>query len=875
MQLDKLTIKAQEALHAAQRQAEKRHHTEVDVEHLLLALAEQDDGVVPPLLEKLGVPRAALQQQLEQILAKRATVESGGAERYLSSGLRKALDAAFTLAEKMKDEYVSAEHLVLAVLQAKGSDAARVAQQLGLTPDAVLKALQSVRGNQRVTDANPEDKYETLKKYGRDLTAAARQGKLDPVIGRDSEIRRVIQVLSRRTKNNPVLIGEPGVGKTAIAEGLAQRIIAGDVPEGLKNKRVVSLDIGAMIAGAKFRGEFEDRFKAFMKEVIESAGQIILFIDELHTLVGAGGAEGAVDASNMIKPPLARGELRCVGATTLNEYRKHVEKDPALERRFQPVLVEEPSVEATIAILRGLRERYEVHHGVRITDDALVAAAKLSHRYIADRFLPDKAIDLVDEAASKLRMEIDSLPTPIDEVERRIIQLEMEHTALKKDKNAAAQERLAKLEQELAELRESSKQMKLHWEKEKGVIGTIRKATESLDALRTEAENAKRSGQLDKASEILYGRIPQAEKEIKDAQAKLAKLQKDQRMLKEEVDAEDIAKVVSVWTHIPVSSLLETEKDKLLRMEDRLRLRVVGQDEALRAVANAIRRARAGLQDPHRPIGSFIFLGPTGVGKTELAKALAEFLFDDEHAMIRVDMSEFMEKHTVSRLIGAPPGYVGYEEGGYLTEHVRRKPYSVILFDEIEKAHADVFNVLLQILDDGRLTDGQGRTVDFTNALCIMTSNIGGQVIHDALEKNPELSRDSSAYEQMEAKVTDLLRRQFRPEFLNRIDETIIFHSLSRAQIAQIVDIQLDHVRKYLAERKITLTLTKDAKELLAGAGYDPAFGARPLKRVIQHRILDALATELLAGKISDGDAVTADVDPKRRAELKFTAARG
>jgi len=875
MQLDKLTIKAQEALHAAQRQAEKRHHTEVDVEHLLLALAEQEDGVVPPLLEKLGVPRAALQQQLDQILAKRATVEGGGAERYLSSGLRKALDAAFTLAEKMKDEYVSAEHLLLAILQAKGSDAARVAQQLGLTPDAVLKALHSVRGNQRVTDANPEDKYETLKKYGRDLTAAARQGKLDPVIGRDSEIRRVIQVLSRRTKNNPVLIGEPGVGKTAIAEGLAQRIVAGDVPEGLKNKRVVSLDIGAMIAGAKFRGEFEDRFKAFMKEVIESQGQIVLFIDELHTLVGAGGAEGAVDASNMIKPPLARGELRCVGATTLNEYRKHVEKDPALERRFQPVLVEEPTVEATIAILRGLRERYEVHHGVRITDDALVAAAKLSHRYIADRFLPDKAIDLVDEAASKLRMEIDSLPTPIDEVERRIIQLEMERTALKKDKNAAAQERLAKLEQELAELRESSKQMKLHWEKEKGVIGTIRKATESLDALRTEAENAKRSGQLDKASEILYGRIPQAEKEIKDAQAKLAKLQKDQRMLKEEVDAEDIAKVVSVWTHIPVSSLLETEKDKLLRMEERLGLRVVGQDEALRAVANAIRRARAGLQDPHRPIGSFIFLGPTGVGKTELAKALAEFLFDDEHAMIRVDMSEFMEKHTVSRLIGAPPGYVGYEEGGYLTEHVRRKPYSVILFDEIEKAHADVFNVLLQILDDGRLTDGQGRTVDFTNALCIMTSNIGGQVIHDALEKNPELSRDSSAYEQMEAKVTDLLRRQFRPEFLNRIDETIIFHSLSRAQIAQIVDIQLDQVRKYLAERKITLTLTKDAKELLAGAGYDPAFGARPLKRVIQHRILDALATELLAGKISDGDAVTADVDPKRRAELKFTAARG
>jgi ATP-dependent Clp protease ATP-binding subunit ClpB len=873
MQQDKLTIKAQEALHAAQRLAERQQHTEVEVEHLLLALIGQEDGVVPPLLEKLGVPRAALQQQLEQVLAKRATI-AGGADRHLAPNLRKALDAALMLAEKMKDEYVSTEHLLLALIQQKHTDAARIAAGLGLTDAAVLKALHSVRGNQRVTDANPEDKYETLKKYGRDLTAAARQGKLDPVIGRDNEIRRVIQVLSRRTKNNPVLIGEPGVGKTAIAEGLAQRIVAGDVPEGLKNKRVVSLDIGAMIAGAKYRGEFEDRFKAFMKEVIESAGQIILFIDEMHTLVGAGGAEGAVDASNMIKPPLARGELRCIGATTLNEYRKHVEKDAALERRFQPVLVAEPSVEATIAILRGLRERYEVHHGVRITDAALIAAAKLSHRYIADRFLPDKAIDLVDEAASKLRMEIDSLPTPIDEVERRIMQLEIERAALKKDQDAAAQERLVKLEKELADLRENSKQMKLHWEKEKGLIGHIRKLTESLDTLRTAAENAKRSGQLDKAAEIVYGQLPKTEKEIKDAQARLAQLQKDQRMLKEEVDAEDIAKVVSVWTHIPVSSLLETEKDKLLRMEERLRRRVVGQDEALKAVANAIRRARSGLQDPHRPIGSFIFLGPTGVGKTELAKALAEFLFDDEHALIRIDMSEFMEKHTVSRLLGAPPGYVGYEEGGYLTEHVRRKPYSVVLFDEIEKAHADVFNVLLQILDDGRLTDGQGRTVDFTNTLCIMTSNLGGQVIHDTLEKNPELARASSAYEQMEAKVTDLLRHHFRPEFLNRIDETIIFHSLSRDQIKQIVDIQLRRVDKYLAEKKITLTLTAEAQTLLANEGYDPAFGARPLKRVIQQRILDVLATDLLAGKIQDGDSVTAAVDPKRRAELRFTTAR-
>ncbi len=873
MQHDKLTIKSQEALHAAQRLAEKARHTEVDMEHLLLALAGQEDGVVPPLLEKLGVARATLQQQLEQALAKRATVE-GGAERYLSSGLRKTLDTALTLAEKMKDEYVSTEHLLLAILHQKGSDAARIAQQLGLTPDAVLKALQSVRGNQRVTDANPEDKYETLKKYGRDLTAAARQGKLDPVIGRDNEIRRVIQVLSRRTKNNPVLIGEPGVGKTAIAEGLAQRIVAGDVPEGLKNKLVVSLDIGSMIAGAKFRGEFEDRFKAFMKEVIGSAGQIILFIDELHTLVGAGGAEGSVDASNMIKPPLARGELRCVGATTLKEYRKYVEKDPALERRFQPVLVEEPTVEATVAILRGLRERYEVHHGVRINDGALVAAAKLSHRYIADRFLPDKAIDLVDEAASKLRMEIDSLPTPIDEVERRIMQLDMERSALKKDKDAAARERLEKLEKELAELRERSKTMKLHWEKEKGFIGAIRKLSAALETLRTDAENAKRSGQLDKAAEIVYGQIPKTEQEVKDAQAKLAKLQKDQRMLKEEVDAEDIAKVVAAWTHIPVSSMLEGEKEKLLRMEDRLRQRVVGQDEALKAVANAIRRARSGLQDPHRPIGSFIFLGPTGVGKTELAKALAECLFDDEHAMIRIDMSEFMEKHTVSRLIGAPPGYVGYEEGGYLTEHVRRKPYSVVLFDEIEKAHADIFNVLLQILDDGRMTDGQGRTVDFTNVLCIMTSNLGGQEIHDTLAKTPDLSRDSSAYEQLEAKVTDLLRRHFRPEFLNRIDETIIFHSLGRAQLAQIVEFQLDRVRKYLADRKITLALTKEAKDLLANEGYDPAFGARPLKRVIQHRILDALATELLAGRIQDGDAITAEVNPKRPAELLFATGR-
>ena len=871
MQLDKLTIKAQEALRAAQHAAEQRRHGEVDVEHLLLALAEQADGVVPALLDKLGVPPEQLRRSLNQALASRPTVEGAAAERQLSVPLRQALDSALTLAAKMKDEYVSAEHLLLAIIQQKGTAAAQLAAQLGLTPEAVFQALQSVRGHQRVTDANPEDKYEALKKYGRDLTAAARQGKLDPVIGRDSEIRRVIQVLSRRTKNNPVLIGEPGVGKTAIAEGLAQRIVAGDVPEGLKNKRVISLDLGAMIAGAKYRGEFEDRFKAFLKEVTEAQGEIILFIDELHTLVGAGGAEGAVDAANMIKPPLARGELRCVGATTLNEYRRHIEKDAALERRFQPVLVDEPTVEATIAILRGLKERYEVHHGVRIQDGALVAAAKLSRRYIADRFLPDKAIDLVDEAASRLRMEIDSLPVEIDEVERRIMQLDIERAALKKDRDAAAPERRDKLEQELAGLRERSRTMKLHWQKEKAHIAEIRKQTAGLDTLRAAAENAKRTGQLDQAAEIVYGRLPQTEREIKHAQDQLAQLQADQRMLKEEVDAEDIAEVISAWTHIPVSRLLETEKDKLLHMEERLHRRVVGQEAAVESVTRAIRRARAGLQDPHRPMGSFIFLGPTGVGKTELARALAEFLFDDDHALIRIDMSEFMEKHTVSRLIGAPPGYVGYEEGGYLTEHVRRKPYSVVLFDEIEKAHADVFNVLLQILDDGRLTDGQGRTVDFTNTLCIMTSNIGGGTICDMLEKNPEASRNSSAYEQMEARVTELLRQVFRPEFLNRIDEIIIFHSLSRAQIQQIVDLQLQRVDQYLADRKITLRVTEGAKALLANEGYDPAFGARPLKRVIQRRVLDALASEILAGTIRDGDRVTADVDSKRRAELKFS----
>ena len=874
MQLDRLTIKSQEALHHAQRLAEQFGHAEVDVDHLALALLEQEDGVVRPVLERLGTPADRLREPLRQTLAARPRVEGGSAERYLSRGLRAVLDASLALAEKMKDEYVSGEHLFLAALQAQDAEIARLAARAGVTTDAILKALQAVRGAQRVTDQAPEDKYEALKKYGRDLTEAARQGKLDPVIGRDAEIRRVIQVLSRRTKNNPVLIGEPGVGKTAIAEGLAQRIVAGDVPEGLKNKRVVSLDLGAMIAGAKYRGEFEDRFKAFLKEVIGAGGRIILFMDELHTLVGAGGAEGAVDASNMIKPPLARGELRCVGATTLDEYRKHIEKDAALERRFQPVRVEEPTVEDTIAILRGLRERYQAHHGVHIQDGALVAAARLSHRYISDRFLPDKAIDLVDEAASRLRMEIDSLPTEIDEVERRILQLEIERQALLQEKDDAARGRLAALEKNLAGQREKSRGMKLHWEQEKHYIHEIRQLTEALDLLRGEEEAAKREGRLERAAEILYDKIPKIEQQVQAARQKLATLQKDRRMLKEEVDEEDIAEVVAHWTHIPVSRLLETEKAKLLHMEERLRERVVGQDEAVTAVSNAVRRARSGLQDPHRPIGSFIFLGPTGVGKTELSRALAEFLFDDERAMVRLDMSEFMEKHTVSRMIGAPPGYVGYEEGGYLTEHVRRKPYSVVLFDEIEKAHPDVFNVLLQILDDGRLTDGQGRTVDFTNTVIIMTSNLGGGAIHETLQRHPELKSGDPAYEQLEARVTTELRAQFKPEFLNRVDEVVIFHSLSREQIARIVDIQLARVRRNLEERRIQLELTPAAKAALAEEGYDPAFGARPLKRAIQRRVLDALATELLRGAVADGDTVVADAPPPGGNGLAFKVKR-
>ena len=871
MNSDQLTTKAQEALREAQRLAADHHHGEVDTTHLVLALVRQEGGVVPSILERIGVKSALFADVLERQLASRPQVQGEGLQRGVSRELQTTLEAAAKLAAQMKDEYISAEHLFLAALGRKHGDVAQAAGGLGITVDTVLQALQSVRGSRRVTDEAPEDKYEALKKYGRDLTDDARKGKLDPVIGRDAEIRRVVQVLSRRTKNNPVLIGEPGVGKTAIAEGLARRIVAGDVPEGLKNKRVVALDLGAMLAGAKYRGEFEDRFKAFIKEVVDSAGAIVLFIDELHTLVGAGKAEGAVDASNMIKPALARGELRCVGATTLDEYRKYIEKDPALARRFQPVLVDEPSVEDTVAILRGLKERYEAHHGVRIQDGALVEASKLSHRYISDRFLPDKAIDLVDEAASRLRMEIDSMPVEIDELERRIMQLEIEREALKKEKDAASKERLKSLEKELAEQREKSAALKAHWEREKEIIGAIRGGTAELDALRTEQEQAQRRGEYEKAAEIQYGRLPAAEKKIQQAQAALAELQKGQRMLQEEVTAENIAEVVAAWTHIPVSKLLEGEKDKLLRMEDRLRERVVGQDEAVEAVSRAVRRSRAGLQDPNRPIGSFIFLGPTGVGKTELARALAEFLFDDDQAMVRIDMSEYMEKHSVSRLIGAPPGYVGYEEGGALTEHVRRKPYSVVLFDEIEKAHPDVFNVMLQILDDGRLTDGQGRTVDFKNTVLILTSNLGSSVIQETLEKHPNLVRGDAAYDDMEKQVLAALRLSFRPEFLNRVDEIILFRSLGIDQLRRIVQIQLSRVRGFLAERSIRLEVTEAAAEKLAGEGYDPAFGARPLKRVIQRMVLDELATKVLAGEIPDGATVEADFDPDHPDKMAFT----
>jgi ATP-dependent Clp protease ATP-binding subunit ClpB len=848
MDLNKLTLKSQEAVQAAQELARSRNHQLVEPAHLLWALLSDSDGVVFPLLQKLGQSPRALRDRVEEIVDRIPKVYGPQEELYLSAAARHVLERAFTEATALSDEYVSTEHLFLALLEGT-TDVALLLREVGVSRDQVLSALAEIRGRQRVTDQTPEDKYQALERYGRDLTDLARKGKLDPVIGRDDEIRRVIQVLSRRTKNNPVLIGEPGVGKTAIVEGLAQRIVAGDVPDGLKDKRVVALDIGALVAGSKYRGEFEERFKAVLREIAESDGQIITFIDELHTVVGAGAAEGAVDAGNMLKPMLARGELRAIGATTLDEYRKHVEKDPALERRFQPILVGEPSMEDTIAILRGLKERYEVHHGVRIQDAALVAAALLSDRYVTGRFEPDKAIDLIDEAASRLRIEIDSMPVEIDEVERRIKQLEIERAALKKETDAASKERLEKLEHELADLRERSSAMKAHWQEEKEAIDRIRKLKADLEAAHRELQLAERDNDLERAAEIRHGRIPSLQKELDQANDALAALQADQKMLKEEVDEEDVAEVVSKWTGIPVARLMEGEVQKLVHMEEGLHQRVVGQDEAVAAVSNAIRRARAGLSDPNRPIGSFVFLGPTGVGKTELARALAEFLFDDERAMIRIDMSEYQERHAVSRLIGAPPGYVGYEEGGQLTEAVRRRPYSVVLLDEIEKAHQDAFNVLLQLLEDGRLTDGQGRTVDFKNTVVVMTSNLGSQYFFQG-NLSPEEQREA---------VLNEVRQTFRPEFLNRVDEIIVFHPLGKDEIAGIVDIQVRLLQQRLADRKLSLTLTPAAREYLAVKGYDPTFGARPLKRLIQREVQDVLAMKLLAGEIKEGDAIEVD----------------
>ncbi|MGC9109599.1 MAG: ATP-dependent chaperone ClpB [Caldimicrobium sp.] len=859
MKLEKFTFKAQEALQSAQKLAESYNHTELHPEHLLKALVDQEGGIIPVILDRLGVNSKIVSTELEEILERLPRVSGGAYQLYLSMPAKQVLDRAEALAKEMRDEFISTEHLFLAIIDST-SRAGEILRKRGITFTSAKEVINQIRKGRRITDQNPEEQYQVLEKFGRDLTALAKAGKLDPVIGRDEEIRRVMHILTRRTKNNPVLVGEPGVGKTAIVEGLAQRIAAGDVPEVLKNKRIIQLDLGALLAGTKFRGEFEDRLKGVIREVQSSEGEIILFIDEIHTLVGAGAAEGAIDAANMLKPALARGELRCIGATTIDEYRKYIEKDPALERRFQPVYVDEPTPEQAIAILRGLKEKYEVHHGVRITDNAIIAAVMLSHRYITDRFLPDKAIDLIDEAAAKLRIEIDSMPTVIDEIERKIKQLEIEKVALEKETDPKARERYQKLLEQLEELRKEAKELKAQWLKEKEIIQNIRKLKEKIDQLKIEAQQAERQGDLNRVAEIIYGQIPQLQKELEKENERLSQIQKSgKRFLKEEVDEEDIAEIVSKWTGIPVKRLLESEREKLLKIEERLKERVVGQDHAISAVANALRRARAGLKDPNRPIGSFLFIGPTGVGKTELAKALAEFMFDTEQAMIRIDMSEYMEKHSVARLIGAPPGYVGYEEGGQLTEAVRRRPYSVILFDEVEKAHPDVFNLLLQVLDDGRLTDGKGRTVDFRNTIIIMTSNVGSHYFQDTYLDRKEI----------EGRIFDLLKSTFRPEFLNRIDEIIIFNNLTREDIIRIVDIQIKYLNQRLSEKGLSLELTERTKEWLANVGYDPLFGARPLKRAIQRYIENPLAIKVLEGIFEEGDKIIVDINEVNEIEFR------